>query len=225
MDVMRTFMALIRERRTDEYIESLLACFAAPTLCGLKPGCLINLRRSGDGAMVSTWASIGEELLAKLKVDAFALSSHASIEDSSVLLMLYKKELLTRAIFTKEALNILLPLGYGKSIPCVEACLQHLARRLGDSFPHEVGLFLGYPPRDVEGFIQNEGRRPKAVGYWKVYGNVRQARKTFRLFRQAEYNAAKSLIQRASASGVLQAVPQRNGRSKICRFGFTEAKT
>ena len=35
----------------------------------------------------------------------------------------------------------------------VEAMLTHLGARLaGAEFPHEVGLFLGYPAADVEGF-------------------------------------------------------------------------
>ena len=49
-------------------------------------------------------------------------------------------------------------------------------RRESD-FPHEVGLFLGYPPRDVEGFIREKARRAKCTGAWKVYGDEEAARK------------------------------------------------
>ena len=31
--------------------------------------------------------------------------------------------------------------------------MQRLAD--GGKFPHEIGLFLGYPPEDVSGFIEN----------------------------------------------------------------------
>lgn len=41
-----------------------------------------------------------------------------------------------------------------------EKALDHLERRIGqcEEFPHEIGLFLGYPLGDVRGFIENQGR-------------------------------------------------------------------
>ncbi|MDR1977421.1 MAG: DUF3793 family protein [Synergistaceae bacterium] len=203
MRIMLTFMALIKDKETGEFIESLLACFAAPTILGLKPGNLINLRRAGDGNVAAAWSSKKEELLRRFKVDAFALSSRMTGEDSAVLLMLYKKELLARAIFAREAWAMLEPLGYGRCASSVELCLEHLKERLKQAeresdFPHEVGLFLGYPPEDVEGFIRNKGKRPLASGYWKVYGDVRRARKTFRTFERAERSVAMSLIRKAT---------------------------
>jgi hypothetical protein len=191
-------MASIKGKETGEYIESLLGCFAAPTILGLKPGNLINLRRGGDGTVAATWGSRREELLRKFKVEAFTFPSKRMREDSGVLLMLYKKDLLARAIFAGEAWAMLEPLGYGRGVPSVESCLEHLGERFKDDFPHEIGLFLGYPPEDVEGFIRNRGRSPLACGYWKVYGDVRRARKRFRLFERAECSAAWSLIRKAA---------------------------
>ena len=41
-----------------------------------------------------------------------------------------------------------------------EACIARLSRRLRESgdFPHEIGLFLSYPPEDVRGFIENRAK-------------------------------------------------------------------
>ena len=65
----------------------------------------------------------------------------------------------------------------------VEAMLTHLGARLaGAEFPHEVGLFLGYPAADVEGFRRNGGRNCKLCGHWKVYGQVEEARRRFLAF-------------------------------------------
>lgn len=36
-------------------------------------------------------------------------------------------------------------------------------------FPHEIGLFLGYPIDDVISFIENKGKNFKCCGCWKVY--------------------------------------------------------
>lgn len=61
----------------------------------------------------------------------------------------------------------------GYSDTSLGGALGELRRRLegeGD-FPHEVGLFLGYPLEDVEGFIRDaRGGICLSCGYWKVYG-------------------------------------------------------
>ena len=47
-----------------------------------------------------------------------------------------------------------------------------------------MGLFLGYPPEDVEGFCRHGGRNDKLSGPWKVYGRVEEARARFRAFHR-----------------------------------------
>jgi len=61
----------------------------------------------------------------------------------------------------------------------------------GKSFPHELGLLLGYPPEDVEGFIRHQGRNSLCTGYWKVYADKEGKQ---RLFEKYEY-ARENLIQ------------------------------
>lgn len=53
-------------------------------------------------------------------------------------------------------------------------------------YPHELGLLLGYPLEDVKGFIENEGKSYLCSGYWKVYKNEQEAKKTFFLYRLAK---------------------------------------
>ncbi|MDO4518091.1 MAG: DUF3793 family protein, partial [Bacillota bacterium] len=69
---------------------------------------------------------------------------------------------------------------------------QRLSNR--EDFPHEIGLFLGYPPEDVKGFIDDKEsdlgkacgacRNCKSVGYWKVYHNPEEAEKIFNRYRK-----------------------------------------
>ena len=54
----------------------------------------------------------------------------------------------------------------------------------GGYFPHEMGVFLGYPIEDVKGFIENEGRDSLYTGYWKVYKNVPAKIRLFERFEQ-----------------------------------------
>lgn len=54
---------------------------------------------------------------------------------------------------------------------------------LKQDFPHELGLFLGYPIEDVEGFIKENGKNYLYSGYWKVY---KDAELKIRLFKNYE---------------------------------------
>ncbi|MDM8271268.1 DUF3793 family protein [Thermophilibacter provencensis] len=64
-------------------------------------------------------------------------------------------------------------------------------------FPHEVGIVLGYPVEDVEGFLADGGRNAAACGRWKVYGDVRAARRRFE-----ELDRADSHVKRLFSAGV-----------------------
>ncbi len=59
--------------------------------------------------------------------------------------------------------------------------LRQLSRRLccEADFPHEIGVFLGYPLYDVVGFIENQGRNFTCCGCWKAYGDPDAAQQHF----------------------------------------------
>ena len=64
--------------------------------------------------------------------------------------------------------------------------LERLRSRLAqrEDFPHEIGLFLGYPLGDVIGFIENAGKNSKCAGCWKVYCNECETMKLFEKFKK-----------------------------------------
>ena len=59
-----------------------------------------------------------------------------------------------------------------------------LVPRTEEEFPHEVGLFLSYPPEDVQGFIDHRAEDFKCAGLWKVYGDEQRAQLLFDRFRR-----------------------------------------
>ena len=63
----------------------------------------------------------------------------------------------------------------------VEGAIHTLQERFRQQqgFPHEIGVFLGYPVADVIGFIQNGGKNSKCTGYWKVYTDEQYAQREF----------------------------------------------
>ena len=64
------------------------------------------------------------------------------------------------------------------------ALLDQLSLRLccaaeAADFPHEIGVFLGYPLEDVVGFIRHRGKCFTCCGCWKSYGDPAAARQHF----------------------------------------------
>lgn len=64
-------------------------------------------------------------------------------------------------------------------------CLQDRLEK-NDGFPHEIGIFLGYPLGDVVGFIENAGKNSKCSGCWKVYCNECETIRLFEKFKKCK---------------------------------------
>ena len=95
------------------------------------------------------------------------------------LLLVYRPSCLERCLACPAVRNMLVQEGYPRRAD-PDALLEVLSSRLQEeTFPHEIGLFLGYPPEDVEGFCRCKGRDFKACGWWKVYGDREAALRYF----------------------------------------------
>ena len=98
------------------------------------------------------------------------------------LVLLYEKNLLEKTLVCGAVRCFLAGMGY-PAAASVSTALGHLKERFAqEDFPHEVGLFLGYPAEDVSGFVRYKGKNYKLCGYWKVYGDVAAAQKRFRQY-------------------------------------------
>ena len=75
---------------------------------------------------------------------------------------LYRKEEFQTYLRRTEVRKFLI--AYGYDCEHMENCLNLLGMRLKcylqkeQLFPHEIGVFLGYPPEDVKAFIKQMGR-------------------------------------------------------------------
>lgn len=115
-----------------------------------------------------------------------------------VILYLYRKDALQSCLQQEDVRNFLKKYGYpDKEIVDMLKRLSQRIRLYADGqtdFPHEIGAFLGYPLADVESFIENRGKNYAYLGYWKVYHDVEQAVKTFRLFDKERERAVQDVI-------------------------------
>ena len=158
--------------------EDQIVRYGAPTLAGIKTGSLFTLHTSSEDLRQEISAL--NKVMSKKGIRIIPLK----VCDTYALIYIYRPEMLDRDLKDPKAEKILTGFGYPVNSP--DRCVTDLARRLNSSpvFPHEIGLFLGYPPSDVDGFIRNPHEGYSAVGYWKVYSDVENALRLFRNYKR-----------------------------------------
>lgn len=166
--------------------EELIVRHCAPTLANLKTGSLFVCPITDRPSFFSSLRSLNELLVPK-GLRALPLR----IREYSALIYLYRPSRLKKDLEDPAAIKILQDHGYS----CYGKCLPRLIERVraSEEFPHEIGLFLGYPPEDVQGFLDH--RPCKCSGCWKVYGDENKAKKTFDLYKKCERVYCQQLAQ------------------------------
>jgi len=168
-----------RRAREEPMSDALLVRHCSPTLAGMKTGSMFT---SPYRTVAEVLAYVREQNRLLVPKGLRLLPLRRS--GKKVLLYLYRPDRLSADLARKEAESILRERGYGSVNPA--SCLGELMRRLRreEAFPHEIGLFLGYPPEDVRGFIEHRSVGCKRVGAWKVYGDPEAAERIFARYRR-----------------------------------------
>ena len=118
------------------------------------------------------------------------------------LVYVYRPDRLARDLQQPGVAAFLAHCGYTGTAPA--ACLDVLRRKLAVSsdFPHEIGLFLGYPLGDVIGFIENHGQKlPVLRGLESLYqpGGCRRCFRKFskctRVYRRLFFGGQRNVEQ------------------------------
>lgn len=163
----------------------------APTLAGIKTGSLFPYRYGSRDEALSELRGLNRRLAPKgLRLLPLRMTANFAM------LYLYRPGRLEADLQKREAAVLLREAGYP---PCGETgCIRELRRRLAEreDFPHEIGLFLSYPPEDVRGFMEHRDCGCKCVGCWKVYGDEKAARRKF-----AQYKRCTDFYLRRNAQG------------------------
>ena len=158
--------------------EELVVRQCAPTLAGLKTGSLFRAACTDKKALLAQIRDLNQRLREK----GLCLIP-LRFRDGNALLYLYRPARLKIDLKNELARRTLGNAGYLDESP--ERCIVNLIRRFqGDEFPHEIGLFLSYPPEDVQGFIENHAQNFKLSGLWKVYGDEERSRALFDKFER-----------------------------------------
>lgn len=160
--------------------EEALVAQCAPTLAGVKPGSLFRFAGEDTGT-IEKWAAEWDRRLRSKGLRVTVLKTCPAA--GACVIYVYRGKWVSGILSDAANVRFLQSLGYEPS--CVEEMVAQLARRLcqAEGFAHEVGLFIGYPLRDVVGFIENRGKNYTCCGCYKCYGDPEEAQRHFACYR------------------------------------------
>ena len=179
----------IDEGHRKELLKFLLVKTAAVRR-GIKPGELLRVRHcyegvNADGLRVCLHRS---DIYSILRIDYVELK----VESGSSLVLFYNRAALARTLAEARNRRWLERLGYPAGGSC-DAMLAELCRRaFAEAIPHEVGVFIGYPLKDVAGFMRHIPATPVHRGAWRVYGDAAESLRRMRLYGMAEADASEA---------------------------------
>ena len=161
--------------------EAVLVRQCAPTLAGMKPGSIFCFHHSSlevSRQKVCQW----NEQLTPLGLTVQILLERPGSD--SVIVFVYRHDRLEQMLADDAYQRFLTQAGYAGTD--LAGLLEQLACRLRTQpeFPHEIGVFLGYPLRDVIGFIENHGQNFTCCGFWKSYGDPAEMQVCFACYRK-----------------------------------------
>ena len=173
-----------------DYLLKYLTVKLAPVLLKLKPASLLplyNCRNFGWENHYDLWREQKEDITGELGISFKELKDTPGGKP----VLFYNPEALFDTITRSENSAYLERFGYS-SCSAVEDYLELLKRRFcaaeGNrlSFPHEIGVFLGYPLKDVKGFIEGGKAVPTERGLWLVFGKPEESMQLMQIHKKAE---------------------------------------
>lgn len=186
----------IDEAHRKELLKFLLVKTAAVRQ-GIKPAELLRVRHcyegvNAEGLHVCLYRS---DIYGILGLDYIELK----VEKESSLVLFYHPAVLDATLAEKRNRRWLVRLGYPENGTTGELLAELRLRWAGKDMPHEVGVFIGYPLKDVAGFMRRIPATPVHHGAWRVYGRTDESLERMRLYASAEDEAKAAL---KSANGV-----------------------
>ncbi len=173
-------------------LAAFLALETAEVLWGSKPGNLIsivNRQRPCGRNLYALWDSYGIGLMEEFGLKFRELADNAGHR----LLLIYHEESMDALLAQKKVAAVLARAGY-RAPSDRKLTLDALQEKMtAGGFPHEIGVFLGYPLKDVVGFMGWVQLPFSCQGPWKIFGRPDESLQLAELHRVCRCRMAELL--------------------------------
>ena len=168
-------------------LEEVLVEQCAPTLARVKPA---SMFRYQPRDLKAEPVELALEKLPALQKTLAARGIRIRIlkncpKTETLLFFVFRTEMCRRILEDRASRAFLRAGGYDTEHG-TDALLEQFSEKicLRESFPHEIGVLLGYPLADVIGFIRNGGRNCRGQGCWKSYSDPAGAMRSQEMYRK-----------------------------------------
>lgn len=175
-----------------ECLAAYLALEAAEVIAGVKPANLIsipNRTKSCGSNLYQWWHEWGRGVVRSAHLESFQLIDRGT----SVLVLIYRPNALSERLALPAVRTILNRAGYSEDLD-IPSLFSELSNRIaGPTFPHEIGILLGYPLKDVVGFMGLAKIPYACQGPWKIYGEPSESLHLAECFRWCRQRMSEEL--------------------------------
>ncbi len=164
----------------------------APTIQGSKPSTILSLADSRYQAILTLWRRHGYGFIEQTMIQ-FRILRHSP---ASEIVLFYRSDVLEKCLQADLHQSFLADCGYPVAEGS-EACLILLEHRFQSACPHEIGLLLGIPLKDVLGFMGLSDLPLTCRKEWCIYGDPADS-----MVRIQQFAADRSRIARCLLAGI-----------------------
>lgn len=194
----KKFLQIQDSKNDVDFFFKWLAVELAPTIYGEKPGTILNLMNSSKILMKTMWLQYGQEILANSNVEWLILKE----DPISMKILFYRVDLLSSYVNDEHNRRFLEGFGYHASMN-LQDLLLHFKGRFQYMCPHEMGILLGIPLKDVMGFMGMGEECHTCQGMWKVYGDPEDSLSIMQRMEEMKSQVADWMMQGYRVTDVL----------------------
>ncbi len=168
---------------------------SSEVVAGIKPAnlvSLVNRTRNCGRNLYQLWLTHNQAIHSRFqKLEFLELNR----KEGSVLLLCFERSQMEQKLSHSGLRTLLIKAGYNKNAS-LDDLLQELTKRIrtNQQFPHEIGLFIGYPAKDVAAFMGLVKLPFTCQALWKIYGKPDKSLNLARRFKQSRQRMSELLV-------------------------------
>ena len=147
------------------YIKRILEMLGAVIL-GSKPAEIINVPGSKEDKKIKL-SQIEAFFSNCSRITYIIITTH----DGGKRVLFINEKSMEKVLVNKRCINFLKFVGYSSDYELNDYMDELVFRLQSEEFPHEIGVFLGYPLKDVLGFMGYGKNELVEVRNWRIYGD------------------------------------------------------
>ena len=181
------------------YIKRILQMIG-PVILGSKPAEIVNIPGSNDEKNIKL-SQIKSFFSNCCNVKFTIITTH----NGGKRVLFINEKSMEKALDNKRCINFLKFVGYPKDYE-LNNYMDELVNRLeSEEFPHEIGVFLGYPLKDVLGFMGYGNNELVEIKNWRIYGDKEVSYEVYNSFLR-DKEIMKEMVETMDISDLRRAI-------------------